>query len=96
MTIEGFAMGFAAFIGLAALIRLIRRRDQQLLELLRAFSKQQLEWSRKKARAAMMAKLAASRKGNEDLSELTSLIQENSAEPTAKPQPQTVGQTQPQ
>jgi predicted lipid-binding transport protein (Tim44 family) len=66
MSFERIALGFAAFAGLVALVKLIGRRQQQLTEILRGYVKQRMEWSRKKNRAAAIARLAADRKNNEE------------------------------
>jgi hypothetical protein len=59
MSPERIVLCLAGFIAVIMLVRLMLRRQQQLVELLRANSESKLEWSRKKARAALIARRAA-------------------------------------
>lgn len=75
MSPERIVLCLAAFLATLMLVKLMLRRQSQLLELLRVYSNSQLEWSRKKARAALIARRAALQKSEDDgLSELTQMI----------------------
>lgn len=65
MTPERIALGLAGFLATMMLVKLMLRRQRELTELLKAYSSSQLEWSRKKARAALIARRAALRKTDE-------------------------------
>lgn len=79
MTAPGFVLGIAGFLACVGLVRLIRRRQRELTQLLRTYVQQQLEWSRKKGRAALIAKLAAQNKASEDVSEISKMLNTNAA-----------------
>lgn len=88
MSPELAVLGLAGLIAIMGLIKLMRRRQEHLRGLLKAHVDKQMEWSRKKARAALMARRAAKRKATpEDLSELTNMLHENeAAAPTSSSQ----------
>jgi hypothetical protein len=67
-------LALAGILATVMLVKLMQRRQQQLLELLRAYSNSQLDWSRKKARAAIIARRAALQKADDnEASALTSM-----------------------
>ncbi len=82
MSPELVVLGLAGLIAIMGLVKLMRRRQEHLRGLLKTHVDKQMEWSRKKARAALMARRAAKRKATpEDLSELTNMLHENEAAP---------------
>lgn len=88
MSPEWIVMGVGCLIAVMTLVKLMLRRQEQLRGLLRTHVDGQMEWSRKKARAALMARRAAKKKEkDEDLSQLTQMIQEAPAEPAASDKP---------
>ena len=83
MSPERVVLGFAGLIAVMGLVKLMRRRQVHLRGLLKTHVDKQLEWSRKKARAALMARRAAKRKSTpEDLSVLTDMLHENDPAPS--------------
>lgn len=79
MSPEWILMGVAGLLAILGLVRMMLSRQDHLRGLLRSYVDTQMEWSRKKARAAIMARRAAKQKANdEDLSQLTDLLHEES------------------
>jgi hypothetical protein len=75
MSPEWVVTGLAGFLAVMMLTKLMQRRQKQLMELLSAYSSSQLEWSRKKNRAALLARRAALQKADDnDLSALTEML----------------------
>lgn len=84
MSPEWIVMGVGGLLAIMTLVKLMLRRQEQLRSLLRTHVDGQMEWSRKKARAALMARRAAKKKEkDEDLSQLTQMIQESPEEPAS-------------
>jgi hypothetical protein len=83
MSPDRVVLGLAGLIAIMGLVKLMRRRQEHLRGLLKTHVDKQLEWSRKKARAALMARRAAKRKAPpQDLTELTDMLHENDPAPT--------------
>lgn len=75
MSPERIVMCLAGFLATMMLVKLMLRRQVQLTELLRKYSENQLEWTRKKARATMIARRAALQKSSDDdVSQLTEML----------------------
>lgn len=68
MSPERIVLSLGGFMAVMMLVRLMLRRQQQLIELLQANSKSKLDWSRKKARAALIARRAALQKADDGAS----------------------------
>jgi hypothetical protein len=78
MSPEWIVLLIGGFVSVVLLVKLMLKRQKHLLDLLRKHAVGQLEWSRKKARAALIARRAALKKENPEglsaLTELTDLV----------------------
>lgn len=64
MTPTTIILAVAGFLAVTTLFKLMDRRRMQLTELLREYAKARMEWSRKRARAAKMARQVAKQNKN--------------------------------
>lgn len=65
MSPDWIVVALAGLLATAGLVKLMHRRQEHLRGLLKSYSEAQLEWSRKKARAALLARKAAKAKESE-------------------------------
>lgn len=81
-------MSLAGLLAVMTLVRLMLRRQEQLRGLLRTYVDGQMDWARKKTRAALMARRAANQMSDDnDLSQLTQILHQDQTDTNSSPSP---------